>query len=74
MTEEQMILLRDHKESAIEALKRNITEEQRERLTKLLPAIDNEIKHADEIPYSKLMHDSMWEGCDPFPQTEREGE
>lgn len=61
MTEEDMILLREQKETAIGALSGNITEEQREQLTRLLTAIDDEIKHADEMPYSMLLHESMFE-------------
>ena len=57
MYEEDMLKLREQRESAERALHTNITDEQRIRLERVINAIDGELKRADSLIRSELLHD-----------------
>lgn len=57
MYEEDMLKLREQRESAERALHTNITDEQRTRLERVINAIDGELKRADSLIRSELLRD-----------------
>lgn len=52
-----MVRLREQRESAEDALRTTITEEQRNRLTELIKLIDDEIRRSSRMFFSELLHD-----------------